>query len=260
MNEQKSTNSNKNSNDGDKEKRESAPFRIHDRAHKRKDCPNIYRNKLNSNGRSVQSSSSASSSKDKCKKGEVKSTEGGRKSSTKTPLVCFQEPSFKSDDKSVDSEASCGELMDISANFATTTATKKKNLHPITVITLLNKDQQRIACEALLGQCCTDSGWITWELADMLGLPMTSSKTRSFITAAGTFATNDTLRISDAMLPCLSSNQTFTIELMVIPKQCSVDMNYRVIIGQESMQLLDLDTSIRDNTISWGDQSISMVP
>ena len=89
---------------------------------------------------------------------------------------------------------------------------------------------------------------------------MTSGKTRSFVTAAGTFAANDTLQISDAMLPCLSSNRTFTIELTVIWNQCSVDMNYGIVIGQESMRLLNLDTSVRDNTISWGDQSISMVP
>jgi hypothetical protein len=37
-------------------------------------------------------------------------------------------------------------------------------------------------------------------------------------------------------------------------------MNYGVIIGQESMRLLDLDTSVRDNTVSWGDCEISMVP
>ena len=39
-----------------------------------------------------------------------------------------------------------------------------------------------------------------------------------------------------------------------------MDMNYGVIIRQELMRLLNLDTSVRDNTISWGDQSISMVP
>ena len=37
-------------------------------------------------------------------------------------------------------------------------------------------------------------------------------------------------------------------------------MNYGVIIGQESMRLLDLDTSVRDNTISWSDCEVNMVP
>jgi hypothetical protein len=37
-------------------------------------------------------------------------------------------------------------------------------------------------------------------------------------------------------------------------------MNYGTIIGQGSMRLLDLNTSVRDNTISWGEKSIPMVP
>jgi hypothetical protein len=77
----------------------------------------------------------------------------------------------------------------------------------------------------------------------MLGLPMTSSESRSFVTAAETIITDNTLKISNAMLPCLAINHTFTIELMIIPKQSSADINYGVIIGQESMPLLDLDMS-----------------
>jgi hypothetical protein len=37
-------------------------------------------------------------------------------------------------------------------------------------------------------------------------------------------------------------------------------MSYGIIIGQESMRLLDLDTSVCDNTISWGDWEVDMVP
>lgn len=62
------------------------------------------------------------------------------------------------------------------------------------------------------------------------------------------------------MLPCLSTNRTFTIELMVIPKECCREMSYGVIIRQESMRLLDLDMSVRDNTILWGDYNVEMVP
>ena len=162
---------------------------------------------------------------------------------------------FESDDESIDSEVSRGESMEFATDIA-----KNKGLHPITILTLLDKNQERIACKALLDQCCTDSGLIMWELADMLGLPVTSGEPRTFVTAAGTFITNNVLKVSNAMLPCLSSNHTFTIELMLIPKECSTEMNYGAIIGQESMQLLDLDTSVRDNTISWGDKRIAMVP
>jgi len=55
-------------------------------------------------------------------------------------------------------------------------------------------------------------------------------------------------------------NCTFMIELMVVPQECSADLNYGVILSQDTMQALDLDTSIRDNTIPWGEEQISMVP
>jgi hypothetical protein len=72
--------------------------------------------------------------------------------------------------------------------------------------------------------------------------------------------TDEVLHMSGAMLPCLSTTLTFTIELMVAPKQCSLDLNYSMIIGQESMRLLNLDMSVCDNTISWDEEQISMVP
>jgi hypothetical protein len=46
---------------------------------------------------------------------------------------------------------------------------------------------------------------------------------------------------------------------MVIPKDC-MERNYGIIIGQESIWLLDLDTSVRDNTIAWGHCEVDMVP
>ena len=112
---------------------------------------------------------------------------------------------------------------------------KTKSLHPITIITLLDKNQKRIACKILLDQCCTDKGLISWDMANMLGLPMTTNDTKVFTTANGNFPSNEVLKLKNSMLPCLSTNRSFTIELMVISKQCCVDMNYGVIIGQESM-------------------------
>jgi hypothetical protein len=97
-------------------------------------------------------------------------------------------------------------------------------------------------------------------MANMLNLPTITSDSKVFATANGTFSANAMLKLDNAMLPRLSTNRTFNIELMVIPKECDVDMNYGVIIGQESMRLLDLDTSVRDNTISWDDCEVDMVP
>ncbi len=148
------------------------------------------------------------------------------------------------------------ELMEIVAK----SHRNSQNLHPITIITLLDSNQKIVACKALLDQCCTDKGLLSWDIANMLNLPTTSNNSKVFATANGTFTSNTTLKLDNAMLPCLSTNRTFTIELMVIPKECGVDMNYGINIGQESMQLLDLDTSVRDNSISWGNCEVNMVP
>jgi hypothetical protein len=95
----------------------------------------------------------------------------------------------------------------------------------------------------------------------MLQLPTIDGNPRTFITAAGTFTADKILQITDAIVTCLSTNRImFSIDLMVIPEKCSAGMNYGAIIGQESMRLLDLDTSVCDNTILWGEKSIPMVP
>ena len=185
----------------------------------------------------------------------MKRTENEKESSSKSPIVRFKETDFELDNESINSEISRGELMEIATN-----ANKNLGLHPITILTLFNKNQERVACKALLDQCCTDTGLITWDLAETLSLPMTEGNPKTFVTAAGTFTTKDILKVSDAMLPCLSRNRTFMIELMVVPKECSTENNYGAIIGQESMRLLDLDMSVRDNTISWGDERIAMAP
>jgi hypothetical protein len=51
-------------------------------------------------------------------------------------------------------------------------------------------------------------------MADMLSLPTTKGNLRTFTTAAGTVSTDRVLKIEKAMLPCLSTNRTFTIETM----------------------------------------------
>lgn len=240
-------NDNEKSNPGNEEKKQSQPCRKHDGAHLWKDCPDNWHNKNKDKDAEKQTHSNRN------KRGEVKSTESGN--SNKTPLVRFAESDVEAEDESDDeSRVSRGELMEIAMDVKSS-----RGLHPITILTLLDKDKQRIASKTLLDQCCTDTGLISFELAKMLGLPTTDGNPRTFVTAAGMFTANKVLQIKDAMLPCLSTNRTFSIDLMVIPEKCSAEMNYGAIIGQESMRLLDLDTSVRDNTISWGEKSIPMV-
>jgi hypothetical protein len=79
------------------------------------------------------------------------------------------------------------------------------------------------------------------------------------LTAAGIFKAGDLITVPNCMLPTLSNNQTFEIELMVVPKEHT--MKYGVILGQDGMRTsLDLDTSIQENAITWGEKTISMVP
>jgi hypothetical protein len=122
---------------------------------------------------------------------------------------------------------------------------------------LLDSKQCRVAAKALLNQCCTDKGLILWGLANTLDLVASTGDKRTFTTMAGTFSTKKILRLTEAMPPCLSTNRTFTLELMIVPRECSADL---VILGQNTMRELNLDTSVRDNTISWGEEQISMVP
>ncbi|KAL3787430.1 hypothetical protein HJC23_001827 [Cyclotella cryptica] len=239
----------------DLERRDAARRRKHDGAHHWKDCPDNWWNQASNNSRGQtksRSPSSAQANSSQKSQGEVKSTES-QGSTNGLPMVCI-ESDCKADNKSCcSSHMSCGELMKIVAKA------DNWNLHPITIITLLNNRQKRVACKTLLDQCCTDKGLIFLDMTEMLSLPMVPSNPKVFAMANGTFSSTEAPKLEGAMLPCLSTNRTFTIELMVIPKECCVVMNYGVIIGQESMRLLDLDTSICD-AISWGDCEVRMVP
>ena len=58
------------------------------------------------------------------------------------------------------------------------------SLHPImVVITLLEKSQLRIACNALLDQCCTDKCYIFFDLLQMFFNATKQSNARTFTTA-----------------------------------------------------------------------------
>jgi hypothetical protein len=92
----------------------------------------------------------------------------------------------------------------------------------------------------------------------MLGLPTTKGDPRTFATAARIFTADCIIKVKNAMLPCLPTNRTFTAELMVISTQETG--NYGIILGQDSLHSLDLDTSVQDNTIYWGEKEIPMVP
>jgi hypothetical protein len=136
----------------------------------------------------------------------------------------------------------------------------KESLCPITSLTFLGKEQQRVACRMILDKCYTNNRLISWKLTTALDLPSLNGTPRTFVTAAGTFTTDKTVKLIEAMLPCLLTSHTFTLEVLIIPKECSSKMSNGMIIGEESKQMLDIDTSVCHNTISWGETHISMVP
>ena len=150
-------------------------------------------------------------------------------------------------------------VVDQSRNFLKSLPTPLQR-QPITTLTFRQKDYGRVACRALLDQCCPDTGLISHNLANILGISIEELHLRSFIIAAGTFTTKHTNWMDNVIRLCLSQNHMFMITLMVIPEEWSCKMTYGVIIGKESMKQLDLDTSVQDEIISCGERQISMVP
>lgn len=94
---------------------------------------------------------------------------------------------------------------------------EKYSLHPITILSLLDKNQQRIACKVWLDQSFLDKCLISWDRINMLtaGYPTSKSNTRTFMTAAGIFIINNVLFMSGVMLLCLATNRTNSIQTSV---------------------------------------------
>jgi hypothetical protein len=131
-----------------------------------------------------------------------------------------------------------------------------KKLHPITIMSVSDKLKK-----SLIDQCCT--GHKPNDLAEALGCKFEkATKTQSYKTAAGEFQSQHKISIKEAMLPCISTQRTFDVVLNVMHKEVSgsVDATYGIILGQDSMRALRIDTSVFSNSITWKDLTIPMVP
>ena len=60
------------------------------------------------------------------------------------------------------------------------------------------------------------------------------------------------------ILPALSQSRHFSARMQIIPKELG-NPGYGVFIGCDLMKELDMDTSLQDDTITWGELSINMV-
>ena len=119
----------------------------------------------------------------------------------------------------------------------------------------------RLVCTALVDQCCTGKGLIAHDLADALGCGITeSAETTIYKTAGGNFESRSEISIPDAMLPCFTAQRSFKVVFNVMPKEVSIDATYGVIIGQDTMRELKIDTSVLTNSITWDSLTTPMVP
>ncbi len=195
-------------------------------------------------------------------------------SKKKTSFVQFKsnveeiEPDNESDNKD-ENKTSLGELWAIDAKTKTKTGPKLEEashfiqqFHPVIIMSFSDKFGGRLVCTAITDQqCCTGNGIITDDLASALRCEITKAKeTTTYSTAGGDFVSQYEISIKDTMLPCMSTTRTFDVVLDVMPKEASIDATYGVIMGQDSMRALGIDTSVHSSTITWNNITIPMVP
>ncbi len=132
-------------------------------------------------------------------------------------------------------------------------------VHPITVISLPGKDKVTKATTCLIDQCCTGSGMITSAFEKILGIESTPTTPREFSTGNGMLTTSHEVRIERAKLPGLSKRGEFKSTLQIVPD--TVSLNYGIVLGLDTMKRIDLNTSVRNETISWSGEFLTpMVP
>ena len=189
---------------------------------------------------------------------------------TKTSFVRFKPEveEIESSDED-ESKTSLGELWAIDAktkikiesNLEEDSHLHSNQLHPITIMSFPDTSGGRLVCTALADQCCTRKRLIAHDLADALGCGITeSAETTIYKTAGGNFESRSEISIPDAMLPCFTAQRSFKVVFNVMPKEVSIDATYGVIIGQDTMRQLKIDTSVLTNSITWDNLTTPMVP
>ncbi len=127
------------------------------------------------------------------------------------------------------------------------------------VISMPGKVKVTKATTCLVDQCCTGSGMITSAFAKILGIESTQTTPRELSMANGMLTTTTEVNIKGAKLLGLSKRREFKLTLQIVPD--TVSLNYGIVLGLETMKRIDLDTSVRYETISGSDElSTPMVP
>ncbi len=134
-------------------------------------------------------------------------------------------------------------------------------VNSITVIDVPLKDGDRCGTTTMLiDNGYTDYLIMLYPFAKSLGYEIQNVPGRSYNATNGLMVTNLQVMVNDLRLPHLSRSRAFSATIKVAPEN-SGDFGYGMIMGCRQMDLLGIDTSRTDKTITWGaDVSVPMVP
>ena len=142
--------------------------------------------------------------------------------------------------------------------FTINTNSNKSNKHPVTVALTKDVKGNPFVMRILLDPCCTGAGLISARVAESLGLDIRPATQRgTFTSVGGKFNTIGYVTVPSVILPVLSQTDTVTLELEVVPDEAH--MTYSIIMGQDTMHDLHIDTKISTHDIIWGDTHKPMV-
>ena len=105
-----------------------------------------------------------------------------------------------------------------------------------------------IVTRTLLDPYCIGTEFISARVADSLGLDIRSATHRgTFTSVGGKFNTNEYATVPSVVLPVLPQDKKATFELEVLPDKAH--LTYSIIMGQETMHDLQIDTKISTHKI-----------
>jgi len=142
--------------------------------------------------------------------------------------------------------------------FAISTNSNKSSKHPVTVALTKDAKGSPFVMRILLDPCCTGTGLISARVADSLGLDIRPATHRgTFTSVGGKFNTIGYVTVPSIVLPVLSQDKTVTLELEMVPDKAH--MTYGIIMGQDAIHDLQIDTKISTHEIIWEDTHRPMV-
>ena len=147
-----------------------------------------------------------------------------------------------------ESTVSRGQVFAIDAS--PTQAPTESDKHPVTVALTKSVNGDAIVLRTLVDPCCTRRGLMSLKTAKSLGLEVqTTQRLGTYTSVGGKFKSLGYVKVPAVMLPALSPDKTFALELEVVPDEGH--MTYSIIIGQNTMRDLKLDVKISTDEIIW---------